>query len=32
MTQAAVATEATAELKSFGTPDEVREFPKVVWN
>jgi hypothetical protein len=28
MTQEAIATEAKAELKSFATPDEVREFPK----
>jgi hypothetical protein len=28
MRQAAVATQAKAELKSFGKPEEVREFPK----
>jgi hypothetical protein len=28
MNQAAVATAEKAELKSFGTPEEVREFPK----
>ena len=28
MVQAAVATQAQAELKSFGKPEEVREFPK----
>jgi len=28
MAQAAVAEAARAELKSFGTPDEVRDFPK----
>jgi len=28
MPQTAVATQARAELKSFGKPDEVREFPK----
>ncbi len=27
MTQTAVATAGQAELKSFGTPDEVRSFP-----
>jgi hypothetical protein len=28
MTHSAIATEAKAVLKSFGTPDEVREFPQ----
>jgi hypothetical protein len=28
MAQAALATAGKAELKNFGTPDEVRDFPK----